>query len=67
MKSFSEVLLDSGAAAVIAPQTKIDAERSADFFENIVDKKTNGGGTSLMKFKAAMKKSNYREMEVWLG
>jgi hypothetical protein len=67
LKSFSEILLDSGAAAVIAPQTKIDAERSVDFFEGIVRKETGRPENSLTKFKAAARRSNYREMEMWLG
>ena len=67
LKSFAEILLDSGAAAVIAPQTKIDAERSADFFEGIVQKENNGHKNSLTKFQAAVRQSKYSEMEVFLG
>jgi hypothetical protein len=67
LKSFSEILLECGAAAVIAPQTKIDAERSVDFFEGVVQKKSPPPENSLLKIKTAERQSNYREMEVWLG
>ncbi|SHG14971.1 hypothetical protein [Bradyrhizobium erythrophlei] len=65
--SFSQVLLECGAAAVIAPQTKIDAERSVDFFESIVDRKTKSGDNSLTNLKEAKRSSKYSEMEIWLG
>jgi hypothetical protein len=67
LKNFSQVLLDCGAAAVIAPQTKIDAERSIDFFEGIVDTKTRSRNNSLTNIKGAERSSKYSEMEIWLG
>ncbi len=67
LKSFSEILLECGAAAVIAPQAKIDAERSVDFFEAVVDRTAPPNLDSLAKIKAAEKSSKYREMEVWLA
>jgi hypothetical protein len=67
MKAFSETLLDAGAAAVIAPQTEIDAERSVDLFEALVRPKSQGRANSLSNFNAAVRSSNYREMEVFLG
>jgi hypothetical protein len=67
LKNFSQVLLDCGAAAVIAPQTKIDAERSIDFFEGIVNSKTRWGNNSLTNVKGAQRSSKYSEMEIWLG
>ena len=69
LKSFSEVLLDAGAAAVFAPQTRIEAERSADLFEGVVRSDEDSGvlHNSLTKFHEAVELSNYREMEVFLG
>ena len=68
LKSFAQILLDSGVAAVIAPQLKIDAdEGSIKFFESLVQKGSNGHENSLTKFQAAMQQTNYREMEVFLG
>jgi hypothetical protein len=67
LRNFSQVLLECGAAAVIAPQTKIDAERSVAFFESIVDDKARSDTNSLMNVKTAERRSKYREMEVWLG
>jgi hypothetical protein len=67
LNSFSETLLECGAAAVIAPQAKIDAERSVDFFEAVVDRNASPGQDSLAKLKAAESRSKYREMEAWLG
>lgn len=68
LKSFAQVLLDSGAAAVIAPQIKIDADDgSIKFFESLVQKGGNGHENSLTKLQAAMQQTNYREMEVFLG
>jgi hypothetical protein len=67
LKNFSQVLLDCGAAAVIAPQTKIDAERSVDFFESIVTSKARAGDNSLTNVKGAQRSSKYSEMEIWLG
>jgi hypothetical protein len=67
LKNFSQVLLDCGAAAVIAPQTKIDAERSVDFFEGIVNSKARSGNNSLTNVKGAERSSKYSEMEIWLG
>jgi len=66
LKNFSQVLLDCGAAAVIAPQTKIEAERSVDYFESIIDSKSKGSN-SLTNVKRAEGSSKYSEMEVWLG
>jgi hypothetical protein len=67
LKNFSQVLLDCGAAAVIAPQTKIDAQRSIDFFEGIVNSKARSGDNSLTNVKGAERSSRYSEMEIWLG
>lgn len=67
LKSFSEILLECGAAAVIAPQTTIDAKRCVKFFEGVVEKEVSPGGNSLTKIKAAQRQSNYQEMEIWLG
>ena len=67
LKNFSQVLLDCGAAAVIAPQTKIDAERSVSFFEGIVNSKSRAGSNSLTNVKGAERSSKYSEMEIWLG
>jgi hypothetical protein len=67
LKSFSAVLLECGAAAVIAPQTKIDAERCVNFFEGVIQKETPLNENSLTKIKSAQQHSKYREMEVWLG
>ena len=67
LKNLSETLLECGAAAVIAPQTKIDAERSADFFDGVVNRDTSTDQNSLTKMQAAERRSKYHEMEVWLG
>lgn len=67
LRNFSQILLECGATAVIAPQTKIDAERSVDFFENIVANKKGDRVNSLTNVKAAERGSNYKEMEIWLG
>jgi hypothetical protein len=67
LKSLSTTLLDCGATAVIAPQTVIDAERSADFFERLLDRGASGDLTALARIKTAERRSKYREMEVWLG
>jgi hypothetical protein len=67
LASFSEILLECGAAAVLAPQAKIDAERSVDFFEGLVDRRAPPDLDFLAKIKAAERSSKYREMEVWLG
>lgn len=65
--NFSQVLLDAGAAAVIAPQTTIDAVRSVDFFEAIVSNDHNATDNPIANSAAASRRSNYREMECFLG
>jgi hypothetical protein len=67
LKNFSQILLDCGAAAVIAPQTKIDADRSIDFFDGIVNSKAKSRSNSLTNVKGAERSSKYSEMEIWLG
>jgi CHAT domain len=66
LKSFAQVLLECGVSGVIAPQTKIDAEKSINFFDRLVsvEKSTS---RALQKIRVAQKSSGYREMEVWLG
>lgn len=66
LKNFTEVLIECGAAGVIAPQKKIDAEKSIDFFDHIVANERSAG-SALANIRAAQKRSGYREMEVWLG
>jgi hypothetical protein len=66
LKSFASHLLECGALAVIAPQTKIDAFKSASLFQKIV-----GGNASNLKALSqllwAEKTTGYREMEVFIG
>ena len=66
LKNFSQSLLDAGVAAVVAPQTKIDARRSADFFDALV-KRERTAVDMLGNLRKATRRSKYREMEVWLG
>jgi hypothetical protein len=67
LSSFSAVLLDCGAAAVIAPQTKIDAELCVDFFDGVVEKTSPRPESALTKIATAQRKSKYREMETYVG
>ena len=66
MQSFAAKLLDCGAAAVVAPQTRIGAISSADLFENFVSS-DDEPSDALLRLQAAEESTNYREMEVWIG
>lgn len=66
MQSFAEKLLECGAAAVVAPQTKIGAISSADLFESFVGS-DDEPGDALLRLQSAEESTNYREMEVWIG
>ena len=66
LKNFSQVLLEAGAAAVVAPQSTIDARRSADYFDALVKRKATAGDT-LSNLREATRRSKYREMEVWFA
>jgi hypothetical protein len=67
LKSFAQVLLECGVAGVIAPQTKIDAERSIKFFDQLVAGEKAASRALKKKIRDAQERSGYREMEVWLG
>ena len=66
LKGFASQLLECGATAVVAPQTKINVYRAAGLFEAVLtqDKATP---RLLERLQKAEKYSHYREMEVWLG
>lgn len=66
LQGFASHLLDCGAAAVVAPQTKINVNRAAALFEAVLthDKATP---RTLERLQKAERQSRYREMEVWLG
>jgi hypothetical protein len=66
MRGFVNVLLECGAAAVIAPQTEIEANKSAQLIEYVVTTES----TSMMaleRLRQAEKKAKYREMEVFIA
>jgi hypothetical protein len=65
LKGFVDALRDCGASAVIAPQTQIDANKSADLFERIVD--SAGPAAALERLRLAEQRTSYREMEVFIG
>jgi hypothetical protein len=66
LKNFANVLLECGAAGVVAPQVKIDAVNSIKFFDQLVADERNPN-RALEKIFNAQKRSGYQEMEVWLG
>jgi hypothetical protein len=64
--SFVDELLDCGARAVVAPQTKIGAISSAKLFDQFLA----GGKTELSMLSSLQRAeeiSEYREMETWIG
>jgi hypothetical protein len=63
--NFASVLLECGATAVIAPQSKLHATRSINFFELLMSDKGMARDT-LRKFKEAQRRSGHIEMEIWL-
>jgi hypothetical protein len=66
LKSFAQVLLECGASGVVAPQTKIDAERSINFFDNLLERE-RVSSNALTKLHLAKQRSGYREMEIFVG
>jgi hypothetical protein len=64
--SFVDELLDCGARAVVAPQTKIGAISSARLFDQFL-----AGGKSELSMLSSLQRaeeiSEYREMETWIG
>jgi hypothetical protein len=65
LKGFVDVLIDCGAAAVIAPQTQIDADKSAQLFERMVTPAATPQ-SALQYLLQAEQKTGYREMEVFV-
>jgi hypothetical protein len=66
LKSFASHLLECGALAVIAPQTKIDAFKSASLFQKIVAG-NDSDSKALSQLLWAERTTGYREMEVFIG
>jgi hypothetical protein len=66
LRNFSQALLEAGAAAVVAPQSTIDARRSADYFDALVKRKATAADT-LSNLRETTRKSKYREMEMWFA
>jgi hypothetical protein len=66
LHGFVDTLLSCGAAAVIAPQTEINADKSAQLFEQIVTSSSNPA-TALERLLQAEQTTKYREMEVFVA
>jgi hypothetical protein len=66
LQSFAEVLLESGAVGVIAPQTCIRSDLSAAVFKELMSPE-QGNVVCLHALQVAESKTGYREMEVWLA
>lgn len=62
--SLAEMFIRCGALAVVAPQTKIDANKSGDLFEKLV---VNAGSSylALNRLLLAERETSFREMEVF--
>ena len=65
LASFADQLLDCGASAVIAPQTKIGAISSANLFDRFLSDASESG--MLASLLRAESETGYREMEVYVG
>jgi len=66
LSTFATELLRCGARAVVAPQTQIDADKSASLFEALISESAKPE-TTLDRLLKAERMAGYREMEVWLG
>lgn len=65
LRDFASVLLECGAAGVVASQVEVDPADSRPMFERVLDDRR--GQPPIEDFYRAMGETGYREMEVFLG